>query len=174
MFKRLFSKLLGKPASAMSASRTIANPSVASPEAKLLALLSNEKYQFRSLDRLVKASGLGHEATVNLLRTMGARPAYRDSTQYGLVSRVGTGLRRDSRHSLDGIDVAGSALNKTYALLNDPQYKFRSFDKLKGATGLNDDDDVEQVLQSLGARESRRGGKWGLISRVGKGRSFSY
>lgn len=65
-------------------------------KAKLTELLSNPKYKFRSLSRLMRATkSVDRASTVNLLGDIGARPAYRDNELWALTSRAGTGKRRD-------------------------------------------------------------------------------
>ena len=56
----------------------------------LLRLLSDERFEFRKLSTLSAAIGAMEKETSGILRTIGARPAYRNETLWGLMSRVGS------------------------------------------------------------------------------------
>ncbi len=58
-------------------------------KARLRELLSNPKYKFRSIDKLVKAVGGQRFEVEDMLADIGARPSRRNANLFGLTSRVG-------------------------------------------------------------------------------------
>lgn len=65
------------------------NDGQAKAKAKLVELLNNPQYKFRSLTRLAKAIGRERWQTEELLADIGARPSRRNPQLFGLTSRVG-------------------------------------------------------------------------------------
>lgn len=61
----------------------------AQAKAKLVELLNNPQYKFRSLTRLAKAIGRERWQTEEFLADIGARPSRRNPQLFGLTSRIG-------------------------------------------------------------------------------------
>lgn len=64
----------------------------------LLGVLENDEYEFRSISKLMKSINTTDVAyTTALLTEIGARPAYRNDSKWGLKSVVGDSGRRSAR-----------------------------------------------------------------------------
>jgi hypothetical protein len=64
-------------------------PVFVDPKAKLIELLSDTRYRFRSINRLAKAIGASRWETEEYLAEVDARPSRRNPNLFGLTSRVG-------------------------------------------------------------------------------------
>ena len=56
----------------------------------LVKMLDNQKYRFRSIDKMSKVIGRDQFETEKLLADIDARPSRRNTNLFGLVSRVGS------------------------------------------------------------------------------------
>jgi len=61
---------------------------------KLRKLLADPRFEFRKSETLAKATGTGGDKLVDLLKSVGARPAYRNSNLWGPTDKVGLKPRR--------------------------------------------------------------------------------
>lgn len=67
----------------------------------LRAMLSDERYEFRTLGILAQAIGQSPASTAVLLYQIGARESRRGGQLYGLTSRIGrTGYRRTNNRGI--------------------------------------------------------------------------
>lgn len=128
----------------------------------LVKALSNPKFKFRKIGTLQAAIGDAcRDYTVGLLGEVGARPSKNNSDLWALSSRVGTNA------STPLPQEPKAALR---ALLESQSYKFRNIDTLMRRVGIDDRDECEELLETIGARQSRTDSDlWGLTSRVGPG-----
>ncbi len=78
---------------ASAAVAAVASLNTAQAKAKLVELLSNPKYRFRSIGKLSQAIGADRWKTEELLAELGARPSRRNPKLFGLVSVVGNRQR---------------------------------------------------------------------------------
>jgi hypothetical protein len=136
----------------------------------LVKALSNPKFKFRKIGTLQAAIGDAcRDYTVALLGEIGARPSKNNNDLWALTALVGanasTPLPREPKDALR-------------ALLESRSYKFRNIETLCRRVGEPaglDQDEVEELLVEIGARQSRRDDDlWGLKSRVGEGYARSY
>ncbi len=146
---------------------------VPSNREKLVALLSNPKYRFRSYNAMIDATHLGTAKLDELLTDIGARRAVKNGhtvyDSWGLVSRVGAapGSRATAAPAVENPLKA-----KLIALLSVEGYEYRKYDTLLSKLGCPADE-LDDLLLAVEARPMVKDGSdtdlYGLVSRVGKG-----